>query len=278
MASSASSRRGRGGRAVRRPAGRILNAANARTTGSSNVNPVFSSSSSDSEDSEPSIPTKDGTFQPELDFSKPWKMSDLVLSVEERKLHVHRAILAISSPVFEAMLSSNFKEKNAKEIPLPGKKVIQIEELLLAIYPCKHAITRVNCFALLELSCEYQMDELKERCEKFVLDTYTPHARNYSTLLCRVKSKYNEALQFVLMAQRHQLRDEVVQRCISMFVSQPSSWKCLKTNEFFCQLESQYRQRVTEERVKFLENRMDTCTCKASLSLSSGSGSDEDNF
>lgn len=73
-------------------------------------------------------------FQPEitLDFSKPWKMSDLVLLVEERKLHVHKAILAISSPVFETMMSSNFKEKNAKEIPLPGKKVEEIEELLRA--------------------------------------------------------------------------------------------------------------------------------------------------
>ena len=246
----ASSRRGR---AVSRPAGRIVNVL------------ATTSSSSDSEDYE--LP--DGAFQPELDFSKPWKMSDLVLSVEERKLHVHRAILAISSPVFEAMLSSNFKEKNAKEIPLSGKNVEQIEELLRAIYPyCKHAITRVNCCSLLELSCEYQMDELKQRCERFVLDTYNPNMTT-STRSCIAESKYKEVLQFVLMAQRHQLRDEVVQRCISLFVSQPSSWKSLKANEFFCQLESQYRQRVTEERVKFLENRLDTCTCKARLSPSS---------
>lgn len=99
-------------------------------------------------------------------------MSDLVLLVEERKLHVHKAILAISSPVFETMMSSNFKEKNAKEIPLPGKKVEEIEDLLRAIYPyCEHAISRQNCCSLLELSSEYQMDELKKRSEKFVLDT-----------------------------------------------------------------------------------------------------------
>jgi len=110
----------------------------------------FASSSSDC-DEVPEISTTPVKKRPAefnqstLDFSKPWKMSDLVLLVEERKLHVHKAILAISSPVFETMMSSNFKEKNAKEIPLPGKKVEEIEDLLRAIYPyCEHAISRQN--------------------------------------------------------------------------------------------------------------------------------------
>ena len=54
-------------------------------------------------------------------FSRPWKSSDLVIKVASRKFHVHRAVLIICSPVFEAMLSSNFKEKFAPERPLPGK-------------------------------------------------------------------------------------------------------------------------------------------------------------
>ena len=70
------------------------------------------------------------------------------------------------------MMSSNFKEKKAKEIPLSGKKVEEIEDLLRAIYPyCEHRISRQNCCSLLELSSEYQMVVLKKRCEKFVLDT-----------------------------------------------------------------------------------------------------------
>ena len=39
-------------------------------------------------------------------FSPPWKSSDLVLKVAGREFHVHRAVLIICSPVFEAMLSS----------------------------------------------------------------------------------------------------------------------------------------------------------------------------
>ena len=184
-----------------------------------------SPSSSDSDPEECNQPTSQPGIT--LDFSKPWKMSDLVLFVEERKLHVHKAILAISSPVFETMMSSNFKEKNAKEIPLPGKKVEEIEDLLRAIYPyCGHAITRQNCCSLLELSSEYQMDELKKRCEKFVLDTYRPiNVMNTTPRYSHssvAKTLREEALQFVVISQRHQLSEEVVRLCITTFVSQLS--------------------------------------------------------
>ena len=40
------------------------------------------------------------------DFSQPWKFSDVVLVVEDKKLHVHRALLALCSPVFEKMFTS----------------------------------------------------------------------------------------------------------------------------------------------------------------------------
>lgn len=238
----------------------------------------FASSSSDC-DEVPEISTTPVKKRPAecnqstLDFSKPWKMSDLVLLVEERKLHVHKAILAISSPVFETMMSSNFKEKNAKEIPLPGKKVEEIEDLLRAIYPyCEHAISRQNCCSLLELSSEYQMDELKKRSEKFVLDTYKPITtitRHHHSSAAQTLRE--EALQFVVVSQRHQLSEEVVQRCITTFVSQLSRWDSMETNAFYSQLEAQNRLRIMEERVKFLENRLDTCNCGGRLTPASPS-------
>ena len=229
------------------------------------------SSSSDSSDSEILIPStkkqQAECNQPTLHFSERWKMSDLVLLVEGRKLHVHKAILAISSPVFETMMSSNFKEKNAKEIPLPGKKVEEIEDLLRAIYPyCEHAISRQNCCSLLKLSSEYQMDELKKRCEKFVLDTYQPitnTARHQHS--SAAKALREEALQFVVVSQRHQLSEEVIQHCITTFASQLSRWEGMETIMFYSQLEAKYRLRIMEERVKFLENRLDTCNCGARL-------------
>ena len=104
------------------------------------------------------------------DFSKPWKCSDVVLVVEDQKFHVHRYILAMWSPVFEKMFTSEFKEKNSCEIPLPGKKASEIKELLLIIYlnvsgKAWNTVMKQNCYFLLKLADEYQMEEIFKRCE-----------------------------------------------------------------------------------------------------------------
>ena len=104
------------------------------------------------------------------DFSVPWKCSDVVLVVERQKFHVHRYTLAMWSPVFEKMFTSGFKEKNSSEIPLPGKKASEIKELLLIIYPTKSGIawktvTNENCYFLLRLADEYQMEDIRKKCE-----------------------------------------------------------------------------------------------------------------
>ena len=61
------------------------------------------------------------------DFSQPWKLSDLVLVVEEERFHVHRAMLAFWSSVFEKMFTSEFQEKDANEVALPGRKASEIK-------------------------------------------------------------------------------------------------------------------------------------------------------
>ena len=68
------------------------------------------------------------------DFTQPWKFSDVVLVVEGEKLHGHRAVLALCSPVFETMLTSEFQEKEKKEISLPGKKANEVKELLQVLF------------------------------------------------------------------------------------------------------------------------------------------------
>ena len=68
-------------------------------------------------------------------FSEPWKFSDVVLVVEDQRFLVHRSTLAFWSPVFERMLSAEFKEKDNSEIPLPEKKASEFEEMLQMQYP-----------------------------------------------------------------------------------------------------------------------------------------------
>ena len=123
-------------------------------------------------------------------FSQPWKFSDVVLVVEDKKLHVHRAVLALCSPVFEKMFTSEFQEKGKNEISLPGKKAKEIIQLLQVVYPSvskkpTDQIKEGNCRFLLRLADEYQMDAIVERCEDYIV-----------TLLKRSKEGMVEELVF----------------------------------------------------------------------------------
>ena len=64
-------------------------------------------------------------------FSTSWARTDVVLVVENQKLHVHRSVLASCSPVFENI----FTTSNAEEIFLHGKKADEVREMLYVIYP-----------------------------------------------------------------------------------------------------------------------------------------------
>ena len=73
------------------------------------------------------------------------------------------------------MFTSEFKEKNLSEIPLPGKKASAIKELLLIIYPTASGkawktITDENCYFLAKLADEYQMEDIRKRCEAALVD------------------------------------------------------------------------------------------------------------
>lgn len=69
-------------------------------------------------------------------FSDP-SDADIVLVAGDREFHVYKSVLCIASPVLESMLTSDFKEKDASKIPLPGKEPAAVEAFLLLISP-KH--------------------------------------------------------------------------------------------------------------------------------------------
>lgn len=68
--------------------------------------------------------------------------TDLILVVEDRKIHVNKNVLCEHSPVFNTMFNSNFKESTAKEIVLQDKKATDVVEFLKCFYPkMKYPIT-----------------------------------------------------------------------------------------------------------------------------------------
>jgi hypothetical protein len=113
--------------------------------------------------------TVDTIKMPTFDFTeKTWK-DDFVLIVESKRLHVTKAILAHASPVFETMFHADFKEKNNTALELPGKTVEDVQKFLRCIYPDPVDVCSENINSVLPLAEEYQVSNLKSRCEAFLL-------------------------------------------------------------------------------------------------------------
>ena len=105
-----------------------------------------------------------------LDFSMLWELSDVVVVVEDDRFYVHRCILGMWSEVFSTMFTSQFKEKTAEEVPLPGEKSAEIKEMLLVIYPTSaKPIGESNYTFLLDLAKEYMMAKITEKCESYLV-------------------------------------------------------------------------------------------------------------
>ena len=137
-------------------------------------------------------------------FSEPWKFSDVVLVVEEQKLHVHRSTLAIWSPVFDTMFTSDFKEKNSVEIPLPGKKANEIKVLLQIMYDTswnKNIFTKGNCYFLLNLAHEYQIASITQKCQDFLVS------------MVNERPWEKDVLTVLLVGQRYELK-KLIESCV----------------------------------------------------------------
>ena len=103
-------------------------------------------------------------------FSTPWKKSDVVLVVHGKEFHVHRSILTMQSPVFEAMLDGHFKEATQKKITLKGKTSQDMLQFLKLLYPPNMlneplvSFTDEKVFKMLALADEYQAENVIKQC------------------------------------------------------------------------------------------------------------------
>lgn len=176
------------------------------------------------------------------DFSNPWEQSDVILLVEEQQFHVHRVILAMSSPVFSRMFASDFKEKSAEEIPLPGKKAVEIREMFLAIYPTSwKPVNESNCYFLLALAQEYQMAKLTQKCEDYLLEAVT-------------KKQGVRVLETLVVAQSYSL-EKVLAECINK--TQSLSLTEVKRHEMYKQIEPLSQRKMIELQMQKVEKEVE---------------------
>ncbi|XP_062580833.1 BTB and MATH domain-containing protein 38-like [Saccostrea cucullata] len=97
-------------------------------------------------------------------------ITDIALIVEGKKMYTAKSILSIASPVFRAMFSSDFKERNANEIELPGKIYGDFEKFLMCLSPDKYLDLDDDVIEkLLQLAKEYQVNSIISKCETWLL-------------------------------------------------------------------------------------------------------------
>jgi len=181
----------------------------------------------------------------EPSFDEPWHMSDVVLVVEDNRFHVHRSTLSMWSPVFERMFSCGNMERNANEITLPGKKAHEIKDMLLAIYPTSKPISEENCYYLLSLAQEYQMEQLTERCETYLLQ--------------REKTPF-QAIDFLVIAHSFNMA-ELRRQCIE--IAKHMSLSELRKHEKYMQIEPEFGRQLAERRIEMLEIKVTGLESKA---------------
>ena len=197
-----------------------------------------------------------------LDFSQPWQFSDVVLVVEEDRFHVHRCMLGMWSEVFTTMFTSQFKEKTAKEIPLPGKKSAEIREMLLVIYPTSaKPISESNYAFLLDLAKEYMMAKLTEKCETYLMD------RLFSTLgLFGMPSRKDYCLELLEIAQNHGL-NRLQTACIEK--AQEMKFKDLKNHNMYEKISSSNYRKIVEGMFEIYERELAGRESKSPVSTTS---------
>lgn len=205
------------------------------------------------------------------DFTQPWKFSDVVLVVEDQKFHVHRAVLAVCSPVFEKMFTSEFQGNGAKqhvhravravrspvyeemwactsefqgkgekEIPIPGKMASEIMGLLQIIYPSvEEKLTEENCHPLLRLADEYQMKAIVQKCENFIVK------------MMNLNGLGKEVLVELVFAQKfnlQKLKHESIKR------AQWLSLKVLKNDVVYNEIHEENLKEIMEGMILLLQN------------------------
>ena len=186
-------------------------------------------------------------------FSEPWKFSDVVLVVEEQRFHVHRSTLAFWSPVFERMFTSDFKEKNSEEIPLPGKKASEVKELLQIMYPSleEKVITRNNCYFLLDLAREYQIASITRKCEDFLVSAVETR-------------RENDVLAVLIVGQNYELQT-LINSCVRE--ARRLSLQELKYHTKRGEIETDYYVKITEGIIERLEKQCKEVKASCSRNL-----------
>ncbi|GMT29755.1 hypothetical protein PFISCL1PPCAC_21052, partial [Pristionchus fissidentatus] len=144
----------------------------------------------------------------ELDFFSPSNVSDIILIVEGKKLHVSRQILANQSSFFDTLFYGQFKESKYSEIELKDVKLEEFIKLLRLAYGSDDKFIGLDLDALLPVIDRFDM---KDDCVRKLKRSYKIDKlmREYPTLPDDLK---NELVQKKKKLEDREANDPEYQR------------------------------------------------------------------
>lgn len=99
-------------------------------------------------------------------------LCDVILEVEDKECHAHRAILGNISPVFKAMFTGGMKEAQCEKfplrVPLPEVKYSMFRLLLDFVYLRKAIVPYSEALSLAEVAYRFQMIEVLTKLDTFL--------------------------------------------------------------------------------------------------------------
>ncbi|CAL2047081.1 unnamed protein product [Caenorhabditis brenneri] len=97
--------------------------------------------------------------------------TDAILVVEEKKLHVNKALLSYHSDYFKTLFNSEFKEKSMEEIKIKDVKYVEFARLLSQVHDTPVPIKSYYAEDLLKLADQFLLRGAKLHVENFIINS-----------------------------------------------------------------------------------------------------------
>nr|XP_022302825.1 uncharacterized protein LOC111110563 [Crassostrea virginica] len=176
--------------------------------------------------------------------------TDVVIRVDDKRMHLSRGTLMQASPVFRKMLGSNGKEKQA-EITLPEKSYEEVILFLRCISPREFVkLDEESIGVVLPLAHEYQVKATLQKCEdwlltemEFIVGEVTGHTKE-------IQEKVEFFAKCLLYGTKHDL-ETLYKRALELLV--PYKLSRYQHTEFYKLLPDKPKSQLLETRMVKIE-------------------------
>ncbi|XP_062605982.1 uncharacterized protein LOC134267788 [Saccostrea cucullata] len=193
---------------------------------------------------------------------KPFPPTDVIFEVEGKDIHLNKQTLMERSPVFKTMFESDFIEKGKETIPLPGKKYEEFVNFLYTFYNPELVapITEKNVLVVGSLADEYQIMDLKDKCESFILDHCKQVSENRG-----IRIDVETLLDYATYAENHNMTS-----ALSLIIKLCSkhSTESLKKANLEAKVSADTHRQILDVRCSLMERQVATSVEKGEQTIS----------